>query len=482
MANWLFNMCNLNSWLSEVFKVYIICCSHIDTEVTDGKASTSTAKENGGEANTLTKEPVGEAGTSTDDMYASWLLDETIEYTCVSSESEIEEQTIEEPTAAFENKQKTLYQILQELAIDINQNNISKFNISRNHVWEGTVRGLTRKSFSPQNKVSVKFCDDIGRPEGAVDQGGPKREFFTLVLEWIINSQIFCGTEKDKFISCNATCHVNDHYFYTGQIIAMSLVHGGPAIRCFSPGLYHSLVYGVRSASIDISDVYDPELRNDLLELINCKSVTDAQNCVAKPSFQTVLDLAGTLKQVKSLDDIQMITNETARWFLLGRVSSSLERLKDGLNVLGVLGAIVDNPDIFRPAFCYVPQTLTVDLLSSLFTSISRSESGSNAYAKESLTLSYWNDYIQDVEEHAVNVSFRDIMFFTSGCKDIPPLGLEMSLAFLNKPESNGLLSKFPKANTCSCTLSLPTTHTTYEEFKNSITFAFLNTKGFDEP
>ena len=82
-----------------------------------------------------------------------------------------------------------------------------------------------------------------------------------------------------------------------------------------------------------------------------------------------------------------MIANKTVRWFLLGRVCSSLERLKDGISVLGVLGAIVDHPDIFRSAFCYVSETLTVDLLSSLFTSTSRTDAGSNAYAKESNTF-----------------------------------------------------------------------------------------------
>lgn len=417
---------------------------------------------------------------STDAMYASWLQNE---YTCISSDSEKEEhcQNVEEPTDKVVNTQDTLYQILQQLAAIINQENISKFNISRNQLWDGTVRALSRKSFSPQNKVSVKFCDDIGRSEGAVDQGGPKREFFTLVLEWIVNSQMLCGTEKNKFLSCNATCHINDYYFFAGQIIAMSLVHGGPAISCFSPALYHSLVYGNRSASVDISDVYDPELRNYLLALSNSKSVTDAQNHLNNTSFQTILDLAGTLKPVKCLEDVQMVANETARWFLLNRVNSSLERLKDGLSVLGVLAAVCDNPETFHDAFCYFPQTLTVDRLSSLFTT-TRSEAGSNAHAKESKILSFWNDYLQDVEEQVVDVSFRDIIFFSSGCKDIPPLGLEMSLAFLHKPENSGLFSRYPKANTCSCKLSLPTIHTAYDEFKNDVTFALLNTKGFDEP
>ena len=94
---------------------------------------------------------------------------------------------------------------------------------------------------------------------------------------------------------------------------------------------------------------------------------------------------------------------------------------------MGVLGAVYDNPEIFRPAFCYGSQTLTVDLFSSLFTSTFRSDEGSNAHAKESLVLSFWNDYLQDVEEHAVDVCFNDIMFFSTGCKDVPPLGLEMS-------------------------------------------------------
>lgn len=46
-------------------------------------------------------------------------------------------------------------------------------------------KGLSRKFLCPQNKVSVKFCDDIGGSEGAVDHGDGKREFSTPVLEWI---------------------------------------------------------------------------------------------------------------------------------------------------------------------------------------------------------------------------------------------------------------------------------------------------------
>ena len=67
--------------------------------------------------------------------------------------------------------------ILQELSANIDSSSISKFNICRSDIWNGIVRGMTRKSFSPNKKVSVKFTDNAGLSEGAVDLGGPMREF-----------------------------------------------------------------------------------------------------------------------------------------------------------------------------------------------------------------------------------------------------------------------------------------------------------------
>ena len=69
----------------------------------------------------------------------------------------------------LQTKTSLSLQEIQELASKINSDKISKFNISRSNLWEGALRGLKRKSFSPDNKVSVKFTDDSGTSEGAVD-------------------------------------------------------------------------------------------------------------------------------------------------------------------------------------------------------------------------------------------------------------------------------------------------------------------------
>lgn len=71
-------------------------------------------------------------------------------------------------------------------------------------MWDGAVRGLQRKSFSPENKMSVKFTDESGMSEGAIDLGGPQREFLTLIMDYLANSQMFCsGIEKDKKVLNN---------------------------------------------------------------------------------------------------------------------------------------------------------------------------------------------------------------------------------------------------------------------------------------
>ena len=95
----------------------------------------------------------------------------------------------------------------------------SKFNICRSHVWEGAIRGLNRKSFSPAHKVSIKFTDDVGIA------GGPMRELFTLIVEWMVSSQLLCGTEREKYLSSISNYLTDDYYFYAGELIAMSIVH-----------------------------------------------------------------------------------------------------------------------------------------------------------------------------------------------------------------------------------------------------------------
>ena len=122
-------------------------------------------------------------------MHAALIFDE------LSSDEEVivENEKPPPPSVEVETVQAniTLREILHNLSSVIKDTETSKFNISRNHIWEGAKRALNRKSFDPQNRISVKFTDDMGISEGAIDLGGPAREFFTLVTDRLLNSHMF---------------------------------------------------------------------------------------------------------------------------------------------------------------------------------------------------------------------------------------------------------------------------------------------------
>lgn len=92
---------------------------------------------------------------------------------------------------------------LLKLASTINKDQVTRFNIHRPSVWDCTIRKLKKKDFNPQNTLLVKFSDDFGETEEGIDQGGPKREFLSLIVDYLINSNLFEGKENAKTLSWN---------------------------------------------------------------------------------------------------------------------------------------------------------------------------------------------------------------------------------------------------------------------------------------
>lgn len=54
-------------------------------------------------------------------------------------------------------------------------------------------RAFKRKAFCPLKPISVAFVDAYNISEGVVDNGGPTREFFRLLVKEATASHIFDG-------------------------------------------------------------------------------------------------------------------------------------------------------------------------------------------------------------------------------------------------------------------------------------------------
>ena len=329
------------------------------------------------------------------DYYASILdCDEPGPSGVILSDTGSEDDITESFHEVVCDSEKPVAEILEGLATKINNFGLTKLNIARNFIWEGAKRALTRKSFSSTHRLSVKFTDDSGNSEGAVDWGGPMREFFTLVLQYIHDSNLLCGPENRKYLSFNFKLLEDNDYYIAGLIVAMSLVHGGPAPHFLSPVMYQALTTNL-PLIVQIDDVYDHELRSSLKALSDAATVDEAKRYTVEGNLATVLDLAGTMAMpMNTLNDIQKVVHSTAEWFVLGRCKPALESFRDGLSSLGLLDAIKKHPNQFRPLFCDQPVKLTAEGMERLF-KVKASPAGSSKAVTESLVLSRWSDYLQ---------------------------------------------------------------------------------------
>ena len=101
---------------------------------------------------------------------------------------------------------RTLAEILQGIQANINRQNVSLINVHRSTFWEDTCHQLGGKKFSPNNRLSVKFVNNEGESEGAVDLGGPTREFLTLAVKAANEeSGIFIGPPECRSLFPNTT-------------------------------------------------------------------------------------------------------------------------------------------------------------------------------------------------------------------------------------------------------------------------------------
>ena len=60
-----------------------------------------------------------------------------------------------------------------------------------------------------------------------------------------------------------------DHFYYAGRMIAISLVHGGPAPRFLSPVLFEALVWGPEKTKVPVELVPDEAVREALIKVCN---------------------------------------------------------------------------------------------------------------------------------------------------------------------------------------------------------------------
>lgn len=100
---------------------------------------------------------------------------------------------------------------------------VFRITVRRSNIWEDAHRALKR-TFDEKKHVRITFLG-----ESAVDGGGPRREFFMLLMNAIKeNNSLLDGPSGSRVLRHNTAALQEELYLCMGKMIALSIVHGGP--------------------------------------------------------------------------------------------------------------------------------------------------------------------------------------------------------------------------------------------------------------
>ena len=149
---------------------------------------------------------------------------------------------------------------MKHLPIDRADN--QRIAIRRKHVWADALHRF-RKGIDPNKYLKVTF---VGEP--GVDDGGPLREFFHLLISTVSqDNNLFSGPDGNRAPKINMVELEKNTFYHVGTMIAMSLVHGGPGPHFFTPAVADYIIYGMSKVKATPSDVPDKEIQQKLIQV-----------------------------------------------------------------------------------------------------------------------------------------------------------------------------------------------------------------------
>ena len=99
--------------------------------------------------------------------------------------------------------------------------------------------------------------------------GGPLREFLHLLMGSIgRNNNLFCGEATSRSLRHNIPELMNKTFFHVGEMIAVSLVHGGPSPEFLCEAVANYIVSGVMDMKATICSVPNVDIQEKLKKVL----------------------------------------------------------------------------------------------------------------------------------------------------------------------------------------------------------------------
>ncbi|CAB1352350.1 unnamed protein product, partial [Coregonus sp. 'balchen'] len=238
-------------------------------------------------------------------------------------------------------------------------------NVHRGNVLNSSLHSFQRQNFNTGAKLDVAFVDVESKVEGAVDQGGPSREYYRLLMRDIRDLAIFEGPEGVKRLSLD-----------------VHAVCGKPAPPLSPEEVSHTTL---RAHLDNVKNKFEESV--DWLSLLGLKMII-----------------------FKTMEDRDVVVELVAQQFVKGSMQVALEQFKYDLNTLGLLEALGNHPDSFRALFMDPIKPPTARDLRDMF--------------KVTYSIPFnWLAEVQDGECPPLTVAM--VLEFATGATVVPTLGFE---------------------------------------------------------
>ncbi|XP_063804223.1 G2/M phase-specific E3 ubiquitin-protein ligase isoform X2 [Pseudophryne corroboree] len=307
--------------------------------------------------------------------------------------------------------------IVQELRSQI-EDKVCTLRVHRKYLWRSSLKCFRKNNFSPSKTLQLSLTYETHKEENQ-QPAVSLSLYFKLLLHTIQSSDLFEGSEY-KNLSLNMGALQDNLYFEAGRMLAVALVHGGPAPNFLSQTLFYCLVYDSQHVKPVLEDIADPNVLEAILTIQSCQKINELKAATAH--YFDYLQKTGTLHLIHSVSDKAMLVKDIMAYHVIRRVQEPLESFKQGLKTLGVLQKIQAYPTAFWNILCMKPEKLTAKDLSELFTITCHANL--NHIQKHNAT-NLWEEYLEDTEDGMTAVSLEIILNFATGLDSIPPAGFE---------------------------------------------------------
>ena len=147
-----------------------------------------------------------------------------------------------------------------------NQEDVQHIIVRRKHLLKDAMKAFSKPKFEVSKYLRVRF---IG--ESAQDEGGPRREFFRLLMPLIGQSQLFTGWPENVVPVHNVISLSLNEYYLVGKMLTTSVIQGGQPPVFFAAAVVDFILDGHISSQFNVND-------------IPC-SETDAREFIANVSY-----------------------------------------------------------------------------------------------------------------------------------------------------------------------------------------------------